>query len=45
MKKRCWTVLLLLCAAALIGVGIGLEQPGEVLAKATRVCMECIGIG
>ena len=45
MKKHVWTALLLLCAAVLIGVGIGLDQPGEVLTKATHVCLECIGIG
>ena len=31
--------------AALNGAGWALSQPGLVLAKAVRVCLECVGIG
>ena len=45
-KKRAALQLgLLAAAAALIAVGVALGQPGEVLAKAVRICLECVGIG
>ncbi|WP_276317157.1 CD1871A family CXXC motif-containing protein [Anaerosphaera multitolerans] len=40
MKK-----LILFIAIALIGVGIYNGEFADVLSKATRICMECIGIG
>lgn len=45
MKKR--IVQLLLAAAGLLCLGVGLAQGGyqTTLAKAVRICMECIGIG
>lgn len=44
MKK--WIPWLLMAAgAALCLVGIAQGQPAQVMAKAVRVCMECVGIG
>lgn len=40
-----WTTIILAAAIALIVVGILNNQVKDVLAKATRVCLECIGIG
>jgi cation transporter-like permease len=37
--------VLLLAALALIAAGIVLGQYSDVLAKATVICLECIGIG
>lgn len=36
---------LLAAALGLIVLGVLLGQNGDVLQKATRVCLECIGIG
>ena len=36
---------LLAAAALLIAVGIAAGQPDDVLVKAVRICMECVGIG
>lgn len=45
IKKR--MIQLLLAAAGLLSLGVGLAQGGYqiTLAKAVRICMECIGIG
>ena len=45
MKKNLPTWLTLAAALALIVLGIVQKQPAQVLAKAIRVCMECVGIG
>lgn len=45
MRRYVGTALLLLCAAALIGVGLSLGQERQVMVKAINVCLECIGIG
>lgn len=45
MKKELPAWLTILAAGALIAFGIIQNQPGQVLAKAIRVCMECVGIG
>ena len=39
----CW--LLLAAGGVLILVGILRGEPGMILEKAIRVCLECIGIG
>lgn len=36
---------LLAAAAVLLGVGFCLGQHQAVLAKAIRICLECVGIG
>jgi len=44
--RRKWPGLLVLTAgAALLITGIAAGQPGFVLAKGIRICLECIGIG
>ena len=46
--QRNWrlTPLLLMGAAAgLIGLGAALGQSEAVMAKAIRICLECVGIG
>ena len=45
MKKNLPAWLTILAAGVLIAYGIVQNQPGQVLAKAIRVCMECVGIG
>lgn len=45
MKKNLLAWLTLAAALALIVLGIVQKQPAQVLAKAIRVCMECVGIG
>ena len=44
MKRRLG-LLLLLAALGLIAVGVAAGQPQQVMAKAVRVCLECVGIG
>lgn len=45
MKKNLPAAVTLALAAVLIALGIVQGQPAQVLAKAIRVCMECVGIG
>lgn len=45
MRRNGFAWLLLAGAALLILTGITQGQPAQVLAKAIRVCMECVGIG
>ena len=46
MRWERWALSgVLLLAAALVVTGVVLEQPQDVLAKAIRICLECIGIG
>ena len=45
MKKNLPAGLTILAAGALIAFGIVQKQPAQVLAKAIRICMECVGIG
>ena len=44
MKRRL-SLLLAALGLALIGVGASLGQSAQVLAKAARICMECVGLG
>lgn len=45
MKQNRLALGLSLLGAALIGAGLLLSQQGIVLAKAARICMECVGLG
>lgn len=45
MKRNLPALLLMVGAALLIAVGIRQNQPAQVLSKAIRICMECVGIG
>ncbi len=45
MKRNIPCMLLASAGVVLIGIGIALGQPGQVLMKAVRICMECVGIG
>lgn len=44
-KKSIAQSALLLAAVLMIGFGIWRGEPDTVLAKAIRLCMECVGIG
>lgn len=39
------SLICLAAAVVLIAVGLVLKQNAQVLAKAVRVCLECIGVG
>jgi len=46
MKRlRAAGLILLLAGAALTAVGLVQGQYASVLAKAVRICLECVGIG
>ena len=45
IKNALPTALLLVVSAALIIVGAMQGQAADVLAKAVRICLECVGIG
>lgn len=45
MKKRGFTLLALILAAALTVVGVTQGQAKDVMMKAVRICLECIGVG
>ena len=45
MKKKLLFGALILASAGLVITGIVLKQPAMVMAKAVRICMECIGLG
>ena len=44
-RRNFLTAALLAAAAILMAAGVAMEQNEHVFAKATRVCLECIGIG
>ena len=45
MKKNLPAWVTLAAALVLIAIGIFQGQPAQVLFKAIRICMECVGIG
>ena len=45
MNRRNMTAVLLALGAVLTAVGVAAGQPAAVLAKAARICLECVGIG
>ena len=45
MKRYILPAILIVIAAALIVTGIILKQPADVLKKAVKICMECVGLG
>lgn len=45
IKRALPTALLLAVSAALIIVGATQGQAAAVLAKAVKICLECVGIG
>lgn len=45
MRSKLPALLLLLAGIVLILAGIAGGQPAQVMAKAVRVCLECVGIG
>ena len=45
MKRVALPVLLGFAGVVLIVVGCLMGQPAAVMAKAVRVCLECVGIG
>lgn len=45
MKRKMTTAFFLMLAIALIVIGICDSQFSQVLAKASKVCLECVGIG
>lgn len=44
-RSRAAGLILLLTGAALAAVGLAQGQYASVLAKAVRICLECVGIG
>ena len=44
-RRNIVTVVLLATAVLMIAAGAAMGQNEQVLSKATRICLECIGIG
>lgn len=44
-RGRRFASVLILCAVALVAVGVIGGQPAQTYAKAAQICMECIGLG
>ena len=45
MKKNRYGLLAMTAGIALTAIGILRGQPAQVMVKAIRICMECVGIG
>ncbi len=45
IKNNSKSLIVLAAAIALLAAGIALGQYSQVLGKAIRICLECIGIG
>ena len=45
MKSRAAAWLLMAAGLGLIGLGTALGHPAQVMARAIRICMECVGLG
>lgn len=45
MKRNFPAIAVIAAAALLVILGIVQRQPAQVMSKAIRICMECIGIG
>ncbi|MBO4636665.1 MAG: thioredoxin [Clostridiales bacterium] len=45
MRKNIPALILIAAGIAAVAAGICLDQHTDVLAKAIRICMECVGIG
>ena len=45
MKRIYVKIAVLAVAAAFIGIGVHLSDTDAVVAKAVKICLECIGIG
>ena len=45
MRRNIAALTVVCLGAALTAVGMCLSQNGMVLAKAARICLECVGIG
>lgn len=45
MRKNYYALTAAALGLGLIALGIGQGQPAQVMAKAIRICMECVGIG
>ena len=44
-KNRIIRLGILAAALAMTGIGLWRQEQAEVLGKAVRICLECIGIG
>jgi len=45
MSNRKGTIAAFALAAVLIGLGLAQGQQSDVLSKAVRICLECVGVG
>jgi len=45
VKRDAAALCALIAGALLIGAGCLAGQPAQVMAKAIRICLECVGIG